>query len=70
MRTASDPMDTLSTILGRLWADLQGFESSSAREADEALRMEMLRSSAELDNTSFYWQLALMASGSRSFAGC
>ena len=53
LRTQSNAVDTLSTFLLWFWADFQGFESSSAREANKALRMEMLMSSAELHHTSF-----------------
>lgn len=69
LRTQSNAVDTLSTFLLWFWADFQGFESGPAREANEAVRMEMLMSSAELHHTSFNRQLTLMAGSSCPFAG-
>lgn len=66
--TAPDSVDTLSTVLRWFGTDFQGFKSSSAGEADKALRVEVLRSSAELHYTSFDWQLTLMAGSSCPFA--
>jgi hypothetical protein len=68
LRTALDSVDTLSTVLRWFGTDFQGFKSSSAGVADKALRMEVLRSSAELHHTSFDWQLTLMAGSSCPFA--
>lgn len=51
--TSLDPVEALGSVDLRLRTDFEGFESSSASETDEALRMEAFGGSTECYHTSF-----------------
>ena len=51
--TSLDPVEALGSVDLRLRTNFEGFESSSAGETDEALRMEAFGGSTKCYHTSF-----------------